>query len=80
MRCCTSGKAVNLKNRVGSYLRNPAGPKTTLLVQRLRQVDFMVTATEQEALILERNLIKEHHPRYNMTSGMIKISSVCAWI
>jgi len=60
------GKAINLKNRVGSYLRDPAGPRTALLVQRLRQVDFMVTATEREALILERNLIKEHHPRYNI--------------
>ncbi len=60
------GKAVNLKNRVGSYLRDPAGPKTALLVQRLRQVDFLVTATEREALILERNLIKEHRPRYNI--------------
>ena len=60
------GKAVNLKNRVGSYLRDPAGPRTALLVQRLRQVDFLVTATEREALILERNLIKEHRPRFNI--------------
>ncbi len=60
------GKAVNLKNRVGSYLRDQTGPRTALLVQRLAQVDFLVTATEREALILERNLIKEHHPRYNI--------------
>jgi excinuclease ABC subunit C len=60
------GKAINLKNRVSSYLRDPAGPKTAQLVQRLQQVDFMVTATEREALILERNLIKEHRPRYNI--------------
>jgi excinuclease ABC subunit C len=60
------GKAVNLKNRVGSYLRDQTGPRTALLVQRLRQVDFLVTATEREALILERNLIKEHRPRYNI--------------
>ena len=60
------GKAVNLKNRVGSYLRDQTGPRTALLVQRLAQVDFLVTVTEREALILERNLIKEHHPRYNI--------------
>lgn len=60
------GKAVNLKNRVSSYLRDQPGPRTAILVQRLRQVDFLVTATEREALILERNLIKEHRPRYNI--------------
>ena len=60
------GKAVNLKNRVGSYLRDQTGPRTSLLLQRLTQVDFLVTATEREALILERNLIKEHRPRYNI--------------
>ena len=60
------GKAVNLKNRVGSYLREQLGPRTSILVQRLRQVDYLVTATEREALILERNLIKEHRPRYNI--------------
>lgn len=60
------GKAVNLKNRVASYLRDQPGPRTAILVQRLRQVDFLVTASEREALILERNLIKEHRPRYNI--------------
>ncbi len=60
------GKAVNLKNRVSSYLREPLGPRTAILVQRLRQVDFLVTTTEREALILERNLIREHRPRYNI--------------
>jgi excinuclease ABC subunit C len=60
------GKAVNLKNRVSSYLRDQLGPRTAILVQRLSQVDFLVTATEREALILERNLIKEHRPRYNI--------------
>lgn len=60
------GKAVNLKNRVASYLREQPGPRTAILVRRLRQVDFLVTASEREALILERNLIKEHRPRYNI--------------
>lgn len=60
------GKAVNLKNRVGSYLREPGGPKTAALLRQVAQVDFVVTATEREALILERNLIREHRPRYNI--------------
>ncbi|MBM4288116.1 MAG: excinuclease ABC subunit UvrC [Deltaproteobacteria bacterium] len=60
------GKAVNLKNRLGSYLRDQVGTRTAVLLERLTQVDFLVTATEREALILERNLIKEHRPRYNI--------------
>lgn len=60
------GKAVNLKNRLASYLREPGGPKTAALLQKVAQVDFLVTATEREALILERNLIREHRPRYNI--------------
>jgi excinuclease ABC subunit C len=62
------GKAVNLKNRLTSYLRDQIkhSPKTALLLSRLEQVDFLVTATEREALLLERNLIKEHHPRFNV--------------
>lgn len=61
------GKAVNLKNRVGSYLKNDKqGPKTMLMLQKAARVDFLLTATEREALILERNLIKEQRPRFNV--------------
>jgi excinuclease ABC subunit C len=62
------GKAVNLRNRVRSYLQNPErhDPKTDMMLKKAARVDFLVTATEREALILERNLIKEHRPRFNV--------------
>jgi excinuclease ABC subunit C len=62
------GKAVNLRNRLRSYLQNPErhDPKTDLMLKKAARVDFLLTATEREALILERNLIKEHRPRYNV--------------
>ncbi|MFP3866723.1 MAG: excinuclease ABC subunit UvrC [Desulfobacteraceae bacterium] len=62
------GKAVNLRHRLGSYLRlrRKPDPKTALLLQKMAQVDFLLTTTEVEALILERNLIKEHRPRFNV--------------
>jgi excinuclease ABC subunit C len=62
------GKAVNLKNRLSSYLKQPGqhDPKTALMLKRMARVDFILTAGGREALILERNLIKEHRPRYNV--------------
>ncbi|MGD0217517.1 MAG: excinuclease ABC subunit UvrC [Desulfobaccales bacterium] len=62
------GKAVNLRNRLGSYLRAPDrhDPKTALMLKKMDRVDYIITAGGREALILERNLIKEHHPRYNV--------------
>ena len=62
------GKAVNLRNRLGSYLKTPErhDPKTALMLKKMARVDFLITAGGREALILERNLIKEHHPRYNV--------------
>jgi excinuclease ABC subunit C len=62
------GKAVNLKNRLSSYLKTPDrhDPKTALMLRKMAQVDVILTATGREALILERNLIKEHRPRYNV--------------
>jgi excinuclease ABC subunit C len=62
------GKAVNLRNRVGSYLKEPNrhDPKTALMLQKMAGVDFIITASGREALILERNLIKGHRPRYNI--------------
>lgn len=62
------GKAVNLKHRLGSYLKiqDRHDPKTALLLQKLAQVDFLLTTSEVEALVLERNLIKEHRPRFNV--------------
>lgn len=62
------GKAVNLRNRLASYLRPPQGhdPKTSLLLKRTAEVDFLLTSQGREALILERTLIKEHAPRFNV--------------
>jgi excinuclease ABC subunit C len=62
------GKAVNLRNRLGSYLKAPErhDPKTALMLKKMARVDFLITAGGREALVLERNLIKEHRPRYNI--------------
>ncbi len=60
------GKAKDLKKRVVSYLRDDIPPKTRLLMDRARDLSFIVTTTEKDALLLENNLIKEHHPRYNI--------------
>ena len=62
------GKAGNIKHRVSSYFRKPAGKdaKTLTLVERIEDIETIVTDTEKEALILENNLIKEHRPRYNV--------------
>jgi len=62
------GKAVSLKSRVRSYFQPGAQlpPKTRVLVDRVADLDYIVTDSEVEALILEQNLIKEHRPRYNV--------------
>jgi len=55
------GKARNLAKRVGSYFsRNITTPKTRALVSQIANIDVTVTHTENEALILENNLIKKH--------------------
>ena len=62
------GKAVSLKNRVRSYFQAGANhsPKTRVMVEKIADLDFIVTDSEVEALILEQNLIKEYRPRYNI--------------
>lgn len=61
------GKAKNLKKRVSSYFqKRDHDPKTRLLVKNIDTVDFIVTANEVEALILENTLIKKHNPKYNI--------------
>ena len=61
------GKATSLRQRVRSYFSpgQQLSPKTERLVGRVNSLDFWVTTTEQEALVLELNLIKRYRPRYN---------------
>jgi len=60
------GKAKSLKKRVKSYFRKDLDPKTRVLMNHFHHLEYMVTDTEKEALILESNLIKKHMPRYNI--------------
>lgn len=60
------GKAKSLKKRVKSYFRKDLDPKTRVLMGHFHHLEYMVTDTEKEALILESNLIKKHMPRYNI--------------
>ncbi|MFB5761751.1 excinuclease ABC subunit UvrC [Paenibacillus medicaginis] len=60
------GKAKVLKNRVRSYFRGSHNGKTQRLVSEIRDFEYIVTASNMEALILECNLIKKYQPRYNV--------------
>lgn len=61
------GKAKNLKKRVSSYFnKDHKSNKTTVLVRRIRNIKYIIVNSEQDALLLENNLIKEHQPRYNV--------------
>ena len=61
------GKAKNLKRRVSSYFNKQHNSnKTRVLVKQIRDIKYFVVDTEQDALLLENNLIKQYHPRYNV--------------
>ncbi|MDD5540315.1 MAG: excinuclease ABC subunit UvrC [Candidatus Marinimicrobia bacterium] len=61
------GKAKNIRNRVKSYFVNGyKEPKTAALVSQIVEVEFILTNSEIEALILENTLIKTHRPKYNI--------------
>lgn len=62
------GKAKSLRNRVRQYFQNSRShdAKTTELVSRIHDFEYIVTDTELEALVLESNLIKLHRPKYNV--------------
>ncbi len=63
------GKAVVLKNRVRQYFQSSRNhtPKVRAMVAKVADFEFIMTASEVEALILECNLIKKHRPRYNIS-------------
>lgn len=60
------GKAKSLKNRVTSYFRGDHLPKVAAMVEKVRDFDVIVAASEFEALVLENSLIKRHQPHYNI--------------
>ncbi|QDX40186.1 excinuclease ABC subunit C [Salarchaeum sp. JOR-1] len=59
------GKAVDVRSRVRSYA-DPRSDRIARMVERASELDFAVTDTETQALLLEANLIKRHQPRYNV--------------
>ncbi|MCX8124095.1 MAG: excinuclease ABC subunit UvrC [Spirochaetes bacterium] len=60
------GKAVSLKKRVASYFQKNLDAKTRVLVSNINDIDYIVTQSEIEALLLESSLIKKHKPKYNI--------------
>lgn len=62
------GKAKNLKKRVMSYFYKDHhdSPKTMVLVRKIRDIQYIVVSDEEDALLLENNLIKEYKPKYNI--------------
>ncbi|MCQ2577825.1 MAG: excinuclease ABC subunit UvrC [Treponema sp.] len=60
------GKAKNLKNRLSSYFSGKKDIKTRLLIAHASSIEYITTANEYEALLLENNLIKKYNPRYNI--------------
>lgn len=72
------GKAKNLKRRVSSYfIKNKQTPKTTILVSKICHIHHIVVNSEEDALLLENNLIKQHKPRYNI---LLKDDKTYPWI
>ena len=62
------GKSKKLRSRVRSYFRDsqPLNPRIQMMVKQVRDIEFIVTDTEAEALALEANLIKQHQPHFNV--------------
>jgi excinuclease ABC subunit C len=60
------GKSKNLHNRLKSYFTGKITGKTKVLVSEIKRFEYIVTSTEEEALILENNLIKKNNPKYNI--------------
>ena len=60
------GKAKNLKNRLSSYFSGKKDIKTRLLISNASSIEYITTANEYEAFLLENNLIKKYTPKYNI--------------
>ena len=60
------GKAKNLKNRVKSYFTQNQNYKTQKLVEKISDIEFVLTDNESEAFLLESNMIKKYRPRFNI--------------
>lgn len=62
------GKSKKLRNRVRSYFRDSQNlsPRIAMMVQQVREIEFIATDTEAEALALEANLVKQHQPYFNV--------------
>lgn len=72
------GKAKNLKRRVSSYFnKHHDSPKTRILVSHIRDLKYIVVNSENEALLLENNLIKRNQPRYNI---LLKDGKTYPWL
>lgn len=73
------GKAKNLRKRVSSYFQrdNALSGKTRIMVKKIYDILYLIVDNEQEALLLENNLIKEHQPRYNV---LLKDDKTYPWI
>jgi excinuclease ABC subunit C len=63
------GKAKDIKNRVRSYFRNSHDDRYAVrfLASKVSDIDYIVTSSEKEALLLEDTLIKRHKPKYNIS-------------
>ena len=63
------GKAIVLKNRVRQYFQSSRNhsAKVQAMVAKIDDLEYIITGSEIEALILECNLIKKHHPKYNIS-------------
>jgi excinuclease ABC subunit C len=73
------GKAKNLKKRVSQYFQSPdkLTRKTAVMVSKIADVEHTVVDTEEDALLLENNLIKEYQPKYNI---LLKDGKTYPWI
>jgi excinuclease ABC subunit C len=60
------GKARSLRKRVASYFKPNPDLKVSIIIDRLYDIDYIVTGSELDALILEDELVKKHRPRYNI--------------